>query len=147
MDEMARRFCLLGCTDEELGRSFLVGESTVKRWMEEHPSFRASVKEGRSEADAQMASRLFTRGLGYEHTAEKIFMTRDGEIVRAEYQEHHPPDTAAAIFWLKNRRRDLWRDNPQVLIQNNANVSTAAAPGADPAAISQNYRSIVDGDE
>jgi hypothetical protein len=26
------------------------------------------------------------------------------------YVEHVPPDTVACIFWLKNRRSDLWRD-------------------------------------
>jgi hypothetical protein len=28
----------------------------------------------------------------------------------APYVEHAPPDTTAAIFWLKNRRREEWRD-------------------------------------
>ena len=46
MDEMARRFCLLGCTDEELGRSFCVAEQTIKNWMNNHPTFLASVKAG-----------------------------------------------------------------------------------------------------
>lgn len=27
-----------------------------------------------------------------------------------EYEEEVPPDTTACIFWLKNRRSDLWRD-------------------------------------
>jgi hypothetical protein len=26
------------------------------------------------------------------------------------YIEHVPSDTTAAIFWLKNRRKDKWRD-------------------------------------
>jgi hypothetical protein len=30
--------------------------------------------------------------------------------VYAPYTEHYPPDTTAAIFWLKNRRRNEWRD-------------------------------------
>jgi hypothetical protein len=30
--------------------------------------------------------------------------------VYAPYVEHVAPDTTAAIFWLKNRRPDLWRD-------------------------------------
>jgi hypothetical protein len=30
--------------------------------------------------------------------------------VRVPCVEHVPPDTTACIFWLKNRRKDLWRD-------------------------------------
>jgi hypothetical protein len=26
------------------------------------------------------------------------------------YRQHVPPDVVACIFWLKNRRPDLWRD-------------------------------------
>ena len=29
-------------------------------------------------------------------------------------RKHHPPDTTAAIFWLKNRRRDDWRDRHDI---------------------------------
>jgi hypothetical protein len=30
------------------------------------------------------------------------------------YVEYVPPDTTACIFWLKNRRKDLWRDRVDV---------------------------------
>ena len=30
--------------------------------------------------------------------------------VKVLYREHVPPDVTACIFWLKNRRPDLWRD-------------------------------------
>ena len=31
----------------------------------------------------------------------------------APYREIVPPDTTAAIFWLKNRRSDEWRDKQE----------------------------------
>ena len=34
--------------------------------------------------------------------------------VYAPYREHVPPDTTAAIFWLKNRKPSEWRDAWQV---------------------------------
>ncbi len=143
-DEMATRFCLLGATDEELGRCFGVGETTVKNWMHKYPTFRDAVVAGRAEADAKVANSLYHRANGYSHPAEKIFVAKDGEVVRAEYTEHYPPDTASMIFWLKNRRRDLWRDTPQVLVQNNTQVLAA---GSDPVQIGQNYQQIMDADE
>lgn len=53
-----------------------------------------------------MAQSLFHRGIGYSHKAEKIAFDKEGNVLRAEYVEHYPPDTASMIFWLKNRRRD-----------------------------------------
>ena len=62
-------------------------------------------------ADAEVAERLFLRARGYTHEAVKI-LSRGGkeEPVMVPYVEHYPPDTTACIFWLKNRRPDLWRD-------------------------------------
>jgi hypothetical protein len=37
----------------------------------------------------------------------------DKEIVQTPVRKYYPPDTTAAIFWLKNRRPDLWRDRNQ----------------------------------
>ena len=34
--------------------------------------------------------------------------------VYAPYVEHVPPSDVACIFWLKNRRPDLWRDTHQL---------------------------------
>ena len=39
---------------------------------------------------------------------------RDGKITEHRYIEHYPPDTTAALFWLKNRRPDRWRDVQRV---------------------------------
>ena len=54
--------------------------------------------------------------MGYSYEAVKIFMPAGaGKPVYADYIEHVPTaDTAAQIFWLKNRRPDEWRDKQQV---------------------------------
>jgi hypothetical protein len=49
------------------------------------------------------------RRLSYD--AVKIFLPYGSkEPVYAPYVEHCPPDTVAAIFWLKNRNPAQWRD-------------------------------------
>ena len=40
----------------------------------------------------------------------KIFHTKDGKIIKAPFTEHVPRDVTACIFWLKNRRKEQWRD-------------------------------------
>ena len=40
-----------------------------------------------------MAQSLFHRGIGYSHKAEKIAFDKEGNVLRAEYVEHYPPDT------------------------------------------------------
>jgi hypothetical protein len=111
--EMAYKFTLLGATDKLLGEFFDVSEQTINSWKQKHPKFLESIKRGKGMADATVAASLFHRANGYSHKAVKIFSS-DGATFEHEYIEHYPPDTTAAIFFLKNRRPDLWRDRQQL---------------------------------
>jgi hypothetical protein len=114
--EQVEKLCKLGATDNEIADFFEVVESTINLWKLEHPEFSESIKRGKILADANVADRLYQRATGYSHDAVKIFP--DGgkdekgnkEPLIVPYKEHYPPDTAAAIFWLKNRQRKKWRD-------------------------------------
>lgn len=107
--ELAFKFCLLGATNEDLARNFEVDVSTIEVWIRDKVEFQGSIKRGREEADANVANRLYSRAMGYEHDEEKIFQFQ-GVPIRVETRAYYPPDTAAAIFWLKNRQKDKWRD-------------------------------------
>jgi len=107
--EQAYKLCLLGATDKELADFFGVTESTLNLWKKEHPEFSESLKNGKEVADANVADRLYKRAMGYEHPEDKIFQY-EGEPVIVPTIKHYPPDTTAAIFWLKNRQRGKWRD-------------------------------------
>jgi len=111
MVEQAKKLCELGATDRELARFFQVSESTINLWKLEHPEFSESLKLGKEASDERVARSLYHRALGYSHDAVKIFADpKTGAEKVVEYTEHYPPDTTAAIFWLKNRRPKEWRD-------------------------------------
>ncbi len=109
--EQAFKLCLLGATDKDLGDFFGVSEQTINAWKSSHSEFLESLKKGKAEADAKVAHSLYHRATGYSHDAVKIFAdVKTGAEQIVPYTEHYPPDTTAAIFWLKNRQRDKWRD-------------------------------------
>ena len=60
-------------------------------------------------SDGEIAQSLFSRAMGYSHPEVHISQF-EGRIIKTEITKHYPPDTTACIFWLKNRRPDLWRD-------------------------------------
>jgi hypothetical protein len=112
--ELARKLCLLGATDKEMGDVFGVSEATVHLWRQTHLEFAEAIKEGKAAADANVANRLYRRAMGYSHEAVKIVAdAKSGAEHIVPYTERYPPDTTACIFWLKNRRPDLWRDKLQ----------------------------------
>lgn len=105
----AEKLCKLGATDDDLADFFEVNVRTIARWKVEHEEFCQALKAGKDEADDRVEQSLYRRAVGYSHDAVKI-MQHQGEVVKAEYREHFPPDTTACIFWLKNRRPEEWRD-------------------------------------
>lgn len=74
--------------------------------------------------DFKVENALLKSALGYYVTVKKPMKVRTekqlagkGKIVEEsiEYvdeQMYIPPQTAAQVFWLKNRRSDKWRDKP-----------------------------------
>jgi hypothetical protein len=117
--KQAYHLALLGATDADLARAFAVQLSTVALWKRRHPDFSDALKRGKDEADSNVAKSLYRRALGYSHPAVKIITVARGanqgsEVEEVPYMERYPPDTVAAIFWLKNRRPDLWRDKRDV---------------------------------
>lgn len=110
--EQARKLAQLGATDREIADFFEVCEATLNRWKADFPELCASLKSGKTEADDRVERSLYHRALGYKHDAVKIFNS-NGVALEVPYVEHFPPDTTAAIFWLKNRRPEQWRDKVQ----------------------------------
>ncbi len=105
----ATKLCELGATDADLADFFEVSIRTIIRWQSEHEEFCHAVKEAKEAANARVERSLYQRATGYTYDAVKV-MQYQGEPVVVPYREHVPPDTAAMIFWLKNRKKDQWRD-------------------------------------
>jgi hypothetical protein len=69
------------------------------------------VERGRVVADSKVASGLYARATGFQRTVKRTALYR-GEPKDFETNVYFPPDTQACIFWLRNRRRQTWRDAP-----------------------------------
>jgi hypothetical protein len=107
--ELARKFCLLGATNEDLAGLFEVSLATVGNWLRRYPAFRKAVQDGRDVADADVAHSLHQQAKGFTHPDVKILAIA-GEAQEVPYNRYFPPDRQAAIFWLRNRRRKQWRE-------------------------------------
>lgn len=107
--DWAEKMAKLGSTDSDLAAAFEVSEVTINNWKKAHPEFSLALKKGKELADAEVADKLFKRATGYEHDEVDIRVVA-GVVVQTPIRKFYPPDTTACIFWLKNRRPDLWRD-------------------------------------
>lgn len=116
----AEKLCHLGATEADLAYFFKVTTVTLWRWRSKYPDFCNALKVGKDAADHRVISSLYHRANGYTYDAVKIFPPtgKRKKPLIVPYKEHVPPDTTAAIFWLKNRRRQEWSDHHSVKIVN-----------------------------
>jgi hypothetical protein len=109
--KQAQKLSELGATDQELADFFEIEVRTLYRWKHDHPEFCQSLKAGKDIADDRVERSLYQRAIGYEQEEVKIFMPSGAENpVYAPFRAKVAPDVTAAIFWLKNRRSQEWRD-------------------------------------
>ena len=122
-DEQARKLCLMGAIDHKLAEFFEVSDVTIDNWKLRHPSFKAALKAGKDVADAEIAQSLFHRAKGYSQKSTKVVIV-NGKVQHEEITENFPPDTQAAMNWLKNRQPALWKDRVDVAHSGNVSALT-----------------------
>ncbi len=108
-----------GLTNEEIARSMGVHRATLQRWIVDHSDIRDAIKYGRTLACEAVENALFRKATGssvVEETVEEFKGEMqdgkpvDGTVTRKTVRRTMPPDTAAIIFYLKNRMPDKYSD-------------------------------------
>lgn len=131
--KQAAKLAELGATDQELADFFEVDVRTIYRWKHDHDEFCQSLKTGKSVADERVERSLYQRAIGYEQDEVKIFMPGGAsEPVYAPFRAKVAPDTTAAIFWLKNRRSQDWRDKQDIEHSGGVTVTKVEREIVDP---------------
>ena len=118
-----------GVPEETIARKLSVAQSSFQEYKRKFPELSELLKKGRDTADIAVENALFRAAVGYEYEethTEFVEGCRSGEsgisphasntnnkkIVTVKKQI--PGNVTAQIFWLKNRRPDLWQDRKEV---------------------------------
>ena len=90
-----------GLTDEQIAHNIGIRRETLIEWKSKHPNISNALKKGKEVVDYEVENAL-------------LQAARDGNVT-------------AQIFWLKNRRKDRWKDKPAdpeaEAIQNNVTIT------------------------
>lgn len=83
--EQIEALAMFGLTDDEIAVVLGVCRKTLFKWRKQDARLEEALQKGKSKADLSVVKSLYERATG-------------------------GGDTTAAIFWLKNRQPDRWRD-------------------------------------
>jgi len=125
-NEQVYNYALLGVTDEQLATFFNVCVATINNWKKNEPEFLESIKKGKEDADAQVVKSLFKRANGYTIKETRVSSGGENECISTTEKEI-PADTTAAIFWLKNRQKEHWRDKQEIEKKSEVEITDNSA--------------------
>lgn len=117
LDEIVE-WCKKGLTEAEICKLLGVGVSTFAEYKNEYVELLDTLKEGKSVADDLVEQALYNTAIGYDYMEQAV--TNSGEIV--DVRKYSKPNTTAQIFWLKNRRKDQWREKQDVELSGGIDV-------------------------
>lgn len=108
-----------GATDEIICKKLNIAQSTFYKYKNEHLEFADALKKGKEDIDIKVENALLKRALGYsfeEVTKERVIDVEGNEGLKVTkiVRKQMAPDTTAQIFWLKNRKPDVWRDRQEI---------------------------------
>ncbi len=119
-----------GLTEEQIAKNMGISRSTLNEWKKKYPDILNTLKKGKEVADRSVENALYESAIGKKYKVKKPIKVKevqykDGkrvkEVEHIEYAEEEiviPPNTTAQIFWLKNRKPDVWRDKQDVHVKD-----------------------------
>ena len=111
-----------GLTDEQIAKNMGISRDTLYSWKKTYPDISDTLKKGKEIVDREVENSLLERALGGIHEVKKhikvkqtYYDERGRKCEKEEIKEvmdevYTPGDTTAQIFWLKNRKPEMWKD-------------------------------------
>lgn len=113
-----------GLKYEQIAKNIGITEKTLYEWQNKYSDICEALKKGKELADIEVENATFKSAIGFHEkvskpikVTKKTFDEETGRIVSSieeikfvEEDVYFPPNMTAAIFWLKNRKPNEWKD-------------------------------------
>lgn len=113
-----------GLKYDQIAKNMGITEKTLYEWQNKYSAICEALKKGKEVADIEVENATFKSALGFHEkvtkpikVTKKTFDEETGKIVSSieeikyvEEDVYFPPNMTAAIFWLKNRKPNEWKD-------------------------------------
>lgn len=113
---LLKGFARNGYTDEDIAQKMGINVGTLYEWKKRFSEIDEALKKGKDIIDDEIEETLIKSAMGYSYDEVIKELRKNDETDEVEFvvtrvvRKHQPPNVTALIFWLKNRRRDTWRD-------------------------------------
>jgi hypothetical protein len=101
-----------GLYEWQIAKNIGVSKVTLSSWKNRFPEINEALKRGREAVDFEVENAVFKRAVGYIYEDEEETIREvNGVTTRRvrKIRKHQPADVTAQIFWLNNRKPNVWR--------------------------------------
>jgi len=124
-----------GLTDKEISEKLGMSYSTFRRYKTQNADLKSAIAQGKDKKNQNVIQALYKNCVGYKYYEEvptkvkKEVLAEDGktilvqeEVKISSVKKYKGPDLAAQKYWLNNRDKAQWKDDPHK-VENDKKVT------------------------
>ena len=106
-----------GCNDKEICEAIDISRTAFYEYLQDECKVKLldTLKKAREQSVKIVENALFKKATGYDYEEEtteyRVIEGERVEVSRRKFKKHSVPDTAAAIFILKNRMKETYQNS------------------------------------
>lgn len=99
-----------GLDNQQIAHNLGISSYTLYEYQKKYTNFAQSLKRGKEVIDLEVENALLKRALGFTYIEKTTETFPDGSQKVKEVNKVISPDVTAQIYWLKNRKPQVWRE-------------------------------------
>lgn len=115
-----------GLSDEQIAKNIGINRTTLYDWINKYSDIANAYKKGTEVSTYEIENALYKSALGHFVEEVEIVETENDlgtTTTKKKHRRYIPPNTAAQIFILKNRRPDWWKDTRTIETKNDGQLA------------------------
>lgn len=108
-----------GLSEKQIIKNLGIGKTTWEGYKNKYPELKELLKKGRVSQVQEVENALFKAATGYYYTVQESVKIKNGDggesVEIVTLKKFKPPETGAMCFFLKNKDKGNWADNPQMV--------------------------------
>ncbi len=108
-----------GLSEKQIIKNLAIGKTTFEHYKNIYPELKEQLKSGRETQITEVENSLYKNATGFYYfvTEQVKCKNPDGSerVEAVEIKKFKPPETGAICFFLKNKDKENYSDNPQMI--------------------------------
>ena len=122
--EQIEKWARLGLSDRQIAKNMGIGMSTFYEWKKKYKDISDTLDKGKAIVNEEVENALLKKALGFKYKEQQAIKVKEiyydekgrkcqkEDVKIVEVEKEVPADTVAIKFWLVNREKERWSDNP-----------------------------------